>query len=148
MFGGQTTRESEAFVREFDVVRKDFDLGNARSVASWLNREVEADETVLVWGCDAIIYWLAERNPATRFIHNIPQRSPWQAEKARRWFMEEVKQSLPRAIVVQHGDFIVPVTGEREDSAGAIRLFPEFSEYLRRGFKRERTIGKFDVYVR
>jgi hypothetical protein len=130
------------------VVRKDFDLANVQAVATWIKREVDPDESLLVWGCDSIIYWLSERRPATRFIHNIPQRSSWQAEEARRRLMVDIRRSRPRAIVVQHGDVILPVTGAREDSAGTIRLFPEFSEYLRIGYRREIVIGKFDVYVR
>jgi hypothetical protein len=133
---------------EMYAVRKDFDLANAEKVAKWVQQRVEPDETFLLWGCDSIIYWLSERRPATRFIHNIPQRSPWQEVQTRRQFMDDIKRNRPSVIVVQHGDVFASVTGEHTDSAGAIHSFSEFSSYLRTGFKRERTIGNFDVYVR
>jgi hypothetical protein len=133
---------------EMYAVRKDFDLANAEKVAKWVKQRVEPDETFLLWGCDSIIYWLSERRPATRFIHNIPQRSPWQEVQARRQFMEDIERNRPSVIVVQRGDVVASVVGEHIDSAGALRSFSEFSNYLRTGFKRERTIGNFDVYVR
>ncbi|MGC4066606.1 MAG: hypothetical protein QM784_18620 [Polyangiaceae bacterium] len=148
LLGGAKSRKKQALYDSLYVVRKDFDLNNAKAVASWAKREVGAGDTLLVWGCDSIVYWLSEREPATRFIHNIPQRSPWQAMAARRGLMQDLNRQPPKAVIVQHGDVIQAVTGESSDSAWSVAGFPEFSRFLATRYRRERSIGKFDVYVR
>jgi hypothetical protein len=148
LLGGGKSRKKQALYDSLYVVRKDFDLTNAKAVASWARREVKASDTLLVWGCDSIVYWLSEREPATRFIHDIPQRSPWQARTARNGLMQDLNRQPPKAVIVQHGDVIQAVTGDAADSAWSIAGFPEFSRFLATKYRRERSIGKFDVYVR
>jgi hypothetical protein len=148
LLGGRAPHGPATAASSLYAVRKNFDLGEAQAVAAWVRQELTPNETLLLWGCDSIVYWLSERRPATRFVHNMPQRGSWQREKARSRFMDEVRRSRPRAIVVQHGDFITSVIGEREDSATALRSFPELTAYLKDGFELMTTIGKFDVYVR
>jgi hypothetical protein len=148
LWGGAKSRKKQALHDSLYVVRKDFDLTNAQAVASWANREIGPNDTLLVWGCDSIIYWLSEREPATRFIHNIPQRSPWQARTAREIFMRDLNRQPPKAVIVQRGDIIKGVTGEPSDSAGSLAGFPELARFLDTSYRRGKTIGKFDVFVR
>lgn len=131
-----------------DSVRQNFDLDNLRDVAMWVRANTSTTDSVLLWGCDALLYWLSERRPATRYIHNIAQRSPWKMAEAREQFLQEVVESAPALVVVQHGDVITPVTGQREDSAGTLPQFPELARYLKASFRRAIVIGKFDVYER
>ena len=41
------------------------------------------DETAFIWGFEPMIYDMAERRPATRFIYDVPQRVAWFRDEAR-----------------------------------------------------------------
>jgi len=148
LFGSRLSQREETRMAALDVLRTNFDLSNAREVAEWLKKAVAPHERVLLWGCDSVIYWLSERDPASRFIHNIPQRSSWQMRTAQSLYMADVRASVPKAIVVQHGDDIAAVVGNHDDSASALRGFPELAQYLQSAYRHAVTIGLFDVYLR
>jgi hypothetical protein len=107
-----------------------FDLSADRKVAQWMKGQSGPEDSVLVWGFEPAIYWFAERRPATRFVYNVAQRSPWQQTQARRWFMDDVRRNKPVVVAVQHSDILPGVTGRNTDSAGDIADFPEFAEWL------------------
>ena len=111
-----------------------FDLSADREVAQWMKGQTGPDDTVLVWGFEPAIYWFAERKPASRFIYNVAQRSPWQQAKARQWFMDDLSRGKPVVVAVQHSDLLPGVTGHASDSAADIDDFPQFAEWLRRGY--------------
>lgn len=112
-----------------------FDLQADRDVAHWIKGQTGPDDTVLVWGFEPAIYWLAERRPASRFIYNIPQRSPWQQVRARQWFMDDIRQNRPEVVVVQHSDLFPGVTGHNTDSANDLEDFPEFADWLNHNYR-------------
>ena len=107
-----------------------FDLSADREVAEWMKGQTGPDDSVLVWGFEPAIYWFAERRPATRFIYDVAQRSPWQQARARQWFMEDIGKSKPVVVAVQHSDIFPGVTGHNTDSAADIADFPEFEKWL------------------
>ncbi len=111
-----------------------FDLAADRDVARWMKEQTGPDDTVLVWGFEPAIYWFAERKPASRFIYNVAQRSPWQQGKARQWFMDDLRKNKPVVVAVQHADIFPGVTGHDTDSATDIDDFPQFAEWLGRGY--------------
>ncbi len=108
-----------------------FDLQANRDVARWMQGQTGPDDAVLVWGFEPAIYWFAQRRPATRFIYNVAQRTAWQQQKARRWFMDDVRKNKPLVVAVQHADIIPNVTGRAGDSAADLADFPEFADWLR-----------------
>ena len=48
-----------------------------REVAAFLRARVPADRSVFVWGFEPVIYDLADRAPATRYLYDVPQRVAW-----------------------------------------------------------------------
>src|SRR5688572_24665157 len=56
----------------------DVSLTADRAVARELRARTSSGTPIFVWGFEPVIYWLADRPPATRFIYNVPQRTPWQ----------------------------------------------------------------------
>ena len=124
---------SEPLVDAFAKVAG-FDLDADRDVAKWMAGQTGPDDTVLVWGFEPSVYWFAERTPATRFIYNVAQRTAWQQQKARRWFMNDVRKNKPVVVAVQHADIFPGVTGRTGDSAAELADFPEFAEWLRSNY--------------
>jgi len=125
-----------------------YDLQADRDVAAWMQGQTGPHDTVLVWGFEPAIYWLAERTPATRFIYDVPQRSQWQQRQARQWFMEDVIRNRPLVVAVQHSDIFPGVTGGGTDSAADLEDFPEFSSWLERNYSPAGYRYNFEYYRR
>jgi hypothetical protein len=126
----------------------DVSLAADRAVALELRSRTRADAPVFVWGFEPVIYWLAARPPATRFVYNVPQRTPWQRERARADLMHDLRAHPPAAIVVQRNDVFPMVTGDTLDSRRALATFPELDHLIESGYELAKTIEDFDVFVR
>lgn len=98
----------------------DVDAGDNRAVADFLRARTPPERPVFVWGFEPVIYDLAERESATRFIYDVPQRVAWAAEPLRRTLMEDLAAKPPSAIVVEHHDVFPMVTGSVLDSADTL----------------------------
>jgi hypothetical protein len=125
----------------------DVNLAADRAVALELKARTPPAAPVLVWGFEPVIYWLAGREPATRFIYDVPQRTRWQRERARQDMMADLRAHPPAAIVVQHNDVFPMVTGDTLDSRRALATFPELARLLDSRYELTQTIEDFDVYL-
>ncbi len=125
----------------------DYNLAADRQVAREVRARSRPDQPVFVWGFEPAIYWLADREPSTRFIYNVAQRSPWEAKYARSELMKELHQSPPSVVVVQARDVFPTVTGNSLDSRDSLPDFPELQRWLQDGYTLVRRVEDFDVYV-
>jgi hypothetical protein len=118
-----------------------------REVAEFLRARVPADRRVLVWGFEPVIYDLADRAPATRYLYDVPQRVAWAKDRERAILMRDLEAGRPAAIVVEHRDVFPMVTGDAVDSADTLRGFPELAGLLAARYVLGTTIEDFDVYL-
>jgi hypothetical protein len=118
-----------------------------RAVADLLRQRVARGQPIFVWGFEPVIYDLAERPPASKFIYNVPLRVGWAAEETRRVLMQDLAARPPAAIVVERGDVFPFVTGDALDSAHSLLGFPELLELIRTRYERVALIEDFAVYV-
>ncbi|MCC6525424.1 MAG: glycosyltransferase family 39 protein [Polyangiaceae bacterium] len=125
----------------------DVDCSQNRAVAEALRARVPAGDTVLVWGFEPVLHELSGRAPASRFIYDVPLRTPWSADALRPELMAELARRPPGAIVVEHGDLLDWVTGTAEDSAEALLDFPELRSFIVDDYFLAHRIGDFDVYL-
>jgi hypothetical protein len=95
-----------------------------------------------------MIYDMAERRPATRYLYNVPQRVAWFKDHARAVLMDDLDHHPPKAIVVEHRDVFPAVTGDAIDSADTLRKFPALDARIREGYELATTIEDFDVFLR
>jgi hypothetical protein len=124
------------------------DAATNRRVAAWLRARTPPEAPVFVWGFEPILYDLAERRPASRYIYNVPQRVGWDRLRARRRLLFDLHAQPPAAIVVEHGDGLQWVTGNTLDSAAALRGFPALRRFLESQYVPAGTVRNFDLYVR
>ena len=124
----------------------DYNLGADRDVALEVQSRVPANGRVLVWGFEPVIYWLAERQPATRFLYDVPQRAEWQRAHARERLLSDLRHTPPAMIVVQHGDRFRWVTGDELDSAQALTEFPELRHLIDTSYQAAGSVEDFDLY--
>jgi hypothetical protein len=119
-----------------------------RQVAEWLQRATPLDATVYIWGFEPVIYELADRRPASRYVYNVPQRVEWAQRQTRPVLIAELQRAQPAAVVVEHGDRFPWVTGDTRDSAEVLQEFRELGVFLSTQYDRAGSIGRFDLYRR
>ncbi|AKT42753.1 uncharacterized protein CMC5_069800 [Chondromyces crocatus] len=118
-----------------------------RTAASFLSENVAPERSVFVWGFEPVIYDLADRESASRYLYNVPQRAMWGREPAREALMAELSARPPAAIVVERHDVFPMVTGEVLDSRDALRGFPPLAELLDERYRLAATFEDLDVYL-
>lgn len=126
----------------------DVDAGENRAVAAFVKEHTKPGDPIFVWGFECVIYDLADRPIASRYIYDVPQRATWSKVEMQRKLMPELEASKPAAIVVEHRDVFPDVTGDNYDSANSLWSFAELRELLFHHYRQEATIGDFDVYLR
>jgi hypothetical protein len=118
-----------------------------RAVAEALRARVPEGRTVFIWGFEPVIYDLADRAPATRYLYDVPQRVAWAKASEREALMRDLAASRPAAIVVEHRDVFPMVTGDAIDSADNLEGFPKLRDLLAERYQLVESIEDFDVYV-
>lgn len=137
----------EAMDEELSYVA-DYNLSANRLVAREVRARTRRDDAVFVWGFEPSIYWLSGRAPSSRFIYNVAQRSPWQADYARKELMADLRHEPPALVVVQSRDVFPSVTGDHLDSRDSLPGFPELDAWLRSGYVLSNKLEDFDLYTR
>jgi hypothetical protein len=151
----QRSRERALFVGGASVERRDrlatvgdVDAGENRAVAGWLARRVPAGAPIYLWAFEPIVYELSDRPAASRFIYNVPQRTPWAAPAMRALLMADLARRPPAAVVVAHHDAMPWVIGDDHDSADALwDDFDELADLVQRDYERVDRIGDFDLFL-
>jgi 4-amino-4-deoxy-L-arabinose transferase-like glycosyltransferase len=140
-------RSREAMDQELSYVA-DYSLAADRRVALEVRARTRPADRVFVWGFEPVIFWLADRRPASRFIYNVAQRSPWEVEHARRELMSDLRKTPPALVVVQSRDVFSFVTGNNLDSRDSLPGFPELDALLERNYAFATRVEDFDLYTR
>jgi len=117
-------------------------------VAAWVAAHTEPDAAIYVWGFQPMLYGLAERRPASRFVYNAPQRAAWYRTRGRPALMAELESDPPAAILVEAGDVHPGTTGNELDSRTMLARFPRLLRFLREGYGPGETVGRFTIHLR
>jgi hypothetical protein len=118
-----------------------------RRVAALLAAYTQPDASIYVWGFEPVLYDLAQRRPASRYVYNAPLLAPWFRARARPRLMKELRRDPPAAIVVQRGDVHPGTSGVRVDSATALRRFPELRAFIQAFYEPVETVGDFTIHL-
>jgi len=119
-----------------------------RRVAAWIERHTAPGDAIYVWGFEPVLYDLADRRPASRYVYNAPQRAAWYQERGRDVLMEDLRGRPPEAIVVQRSDAHPGTTGNPRDSRAALRTFPALTRLLAEEYSETATVGDFTIHLR
>jgi hypothetical protein len=117
-------------------------------VAAWLAANTPEGSRLFIWGFEPVIYDLAARRPASRYVHDVPQRTAWAREGSRRILINELRSALPAAVVVVRGDRLPWVTGNRRDSFESLQGFPELIALLQNHYREAKRVGDFEIWLR
>ncbi len=125
----------------------DVDARANREAAAWIARHTPPDGAIFVWGFEPVIYDLAGRRPASRYVYNAPLRSPWSAPQHRPRLLRELAATPPAAVVLVRGDPLPAVTGDARDSAAALAEFPELRRLLEERYAPAARFGDLEILV-
>jgi hypothetical protein len=132
---------------------RSLDAGDAyvapqRRVAEWLRAHTRPGDAIHVFGFQPMLYDLADRRPASRFVYDAPQRAPWFAERGRELLMRDLREDPPAALLVEHGDLHPGTAGTDRDSAATLANFPRLARFLAEGYREGVRVEAFTIHLR
>jgi hypothetical protein len=119
-----------------------------RRVAAWLREHTAEGAPIHVFGFQPVLYDLADRPPASRFIYNAPQRAPWYVETGRDALMADLVATPPAAILVERGDVHPGTAGTPFDSATTLERFTRLAALIARDYDGGTQVGSFTIHLR
>lgn len=128
----------------------DVNSADNRASGAWIAQHTPSESTLYVWGFQPVLYDLANRRPASRYLYNLPQRARWKREEARARLLHDLEDAEPAAVVVIHRDSAVFVTVMRSpvDSNRALVDFPELVRWLEDHYVPGTRIGDLEILLR
>ena len=137
------------YLRGFDLhTQSDFSLTADRAVASWIRQHTPKDASIFIWGFEPLVYFLADRSPASRFLYNIPLAAPWSPPEWRVELVRDLHEKRPPYVLVVHNDAQPWMAGRWDDSASQLATYPELDTLLREGYRLRERIEDFDIFER
>jgi len=115
-------------------------------VAKYLRANTNQDERVFVWGFEPAIYFLSQRQNATRFIYNITLYGPNASPESQQEFLGAIREQNPVYVVIVRNDAITHVTATSEDSWAAFNAWVDFHDFVTKNYRLETTIENFVIY--
>ncbi|MGQ9667798.1 MAG: hypothetical protein ACUVWB_10830 [Anaerolineae bacterium] len=125
------TITEEDFLGRF--VRKDFNYLAQCAVARQVQQMTAPVDSVLVWGFDPLIAFLAGRDMPTRFPFNYPLVAPVKSSWTEKWreeFLADFQREMPAVIVMGERDYH-PLHVSARSSAEEMEAWPAFAALLR-----------------
>lgn len=146
LFSGDEDERARVDARLYTVA--DVSYGANLRVAAWLRAHTDPSDAVYIWGFEPHIYYASDRMPASKYVYNVAQRVEWENRWARDELMRELEADPPRVVVVERGDVFPLVTGNDDDSAGALLGFERLHRFIEERYAYQQRIQDFEIYVR
>lgn len=147
---GRTTENAYLATFGHNIQGRDkYSFLETKQAAQYVRDHSSPDDTVLVWGFQALLNYLADRRAPTRYIFTYPltfdrPESAFRVE-ARRTFLQDMNVHPPLYIVLVTND-INPL--QAVDSYSLLPDFPELQQILQQRYRLEADIGEFHMYRR
>ncbi len=126
----------------------EYDLVDNTDASYWIAQNTHPDDKIFVWGFEPTIYYQAQREPASRYIFNLPFRVKWDQGWRRAELMGELRQNRPAVIVVSGVDSIRWGTGNPNSSLTELRRFPALGMLINRHYEFATQIGGLLLFKR
>jgi hypothetical protein len=117
-------------------------------VARYLNEHTTPGDTIYIYGYEALVYWLSQRESASRFFYVFPVISTWTPPQWRAEWVNDLNTKQPRYLLVQANEGAPWITGLHEDTAHHAANDADFQRLLAEHYDLETTIEDFTLYRR
>ena len=140
--------EGKAFYANYPAQLLAEHLSGQLEVINFLEKNATFHNGVYVWSANCAIYYLAGRQPPTRFVSNLGIVSLWAEPSWREELMRDLRNSQPRFIVVARQDTMPAITYVTVDSETYLKRFPEFDSFIAINYKPVADFDSFVIYGR
>jgi 4-amino-4-deoxy-L-arabinose transferase-like glycosyltransferase len=106
-------------------------VGAALEIAKFVSANTSRSDKIQVWGHNALVYMLARRMPASRFIWNEPLYATWALEQHKIEFIEALHKQAPKYFIVWKNDSTFLLSEVKDDSLAALEKFRQLKEFIR-----------------
>ena len=145
LLGGKELRDYYMNVR---FTSDDFSLPADFVVADYIRNNTGPDEPVFIWGCETLVYYLANRENVSRFIHNFPLRCEWTPDRFGSELLNSLAGDRPRYFLIVRNDPAWWATGTHEDSMKSMQRYPGIERFLSENYLFDRSIEDFLIFRR
>jgi hypothetical protein len=116
-------------------------------VIQYLRQKSAPEDGVFVWGSEPLIYFLAQRNPPTRFVSNLGLISLWAPPAWRLDLMRDLEAAPPQYIVVAREDWVPMISFNFLDSAAYLQQrFPALLAFVTSRYQKVDDYQDFVIY--
>ncbi len=116
-------------------------------VIKYLTQNSSPQDGVFVWGSEPLIYFMAQRNPPTRFITNLGLVSLWTLPPWRVEMMRDLVAAPPRFIVVERDDSVPIISFNLLDSEAYLQQrFPALLNFVTGHYQKVDDSQIFAIY--
>ena len=129
-----------------------FDFTEDYDVAEYLREHTQPGDAIQIWGYESLVYFLADRDAASRFqmTHPLVMRVPGEplSPMQQRWryeFLRDVRTRQPVyvAVVQQDNWWWAP---QEQTSEELLDDFPDWKAFIASHYQFEQRIGRFLLY--
>lgn len=118
-------------------------------VIRYLEENSTPQDGVLIWGSEPLIYFLAGRNPPTRFISNLGLISLWTPPAWREQLIYSLEAAPPKFIVVARHDWVPKISFNNLDSEHyLLEQYPALEEFVQNGYEKAADYNDFAIFRR
>jgi len=117
-------------------------------VAQYLREHSAPGDEIYIYGYEALVYLLSQRESASRFFYVFPVISTWTPPEWRADWVRALDTKLPRYILIQANEGAPWITGLHEDTARVAAHDADLQKLLAARYDLETTIEDFTLYRR
>jgi hypothetical protein len=143
---GRMPRES--YLSAFVSPNGYFSFSADAAVADYVRSHTAPDDSLFVWGLEPLVYFLADRPPASRFIHSALLIPPWTPEAWREMALEDLRRTRPKLLLLVHSDVQPWATAWGGDSYSFVGEWPGLRDFIVGGYRPVEKMEDFDVWER
>jgi len=138
----------DVYLADFTASGRYFSFQADAAVAAYLQAHTQPTDTLFVWGLEPLVYFLADRPPATRFIHNALLLAFWSPPAWRDLAVSDLQRSRPKFILIVHNDYQPWANGWDADSATYLPNYPALTNLLQHDYHPLGRLEDFDLWQR
>ena len=140
-------QDRDAFYANYPWARPISHYDGQIRVIEYLRENSTPKDGVFIWGSEPLIYFLAQRNPPTRFVSNLGLPSLWTPPAWRLELMRDLQASPPQYIIVECEDWVPMISFNFLDSEEYLqRRFPSLLRFVTDRYQKVADFKAFVIY--
>lgn len=140
-------QDRDAFYANYPWARPISHYDGQIRVIEYLRENSTPKDGVFIWGSEPLIYFLAQRNPPTRFVSNLGLLSLWTPPAWRLELMRDLQASPPKYMIVEREDWVPMISFNFLDSEEYLQQrFPALSRFVTDRYQKVADFKAFVIY--